>query len=162
MQAEPRGALRLDERVTGRVEPTATLLKVELERRPAIRASIVPRRPAEQRLGRGEVQARPCECAVRIEGAPPAAPRQRQGIGGESFVQRVDRIAFLEQGGAFPPDFDSSKLSVPEWGSLQFSFNDCDNGMVTWTSNAASAAAGYANTTFPIKRLTSIAGTTCP
>jgi len=70
--------------------------------------------------------------------------------------------AFLEQGGAFPPNFDSRKLSVPEWGSPQFAFSDCNNGTVIWTSNAASAAAGYANTSFPIKRLTSIAGTSCP
>jgi hypothetical protein len=70
--------------------------------------------------------------------------------------------AFLEQGGAFPPNFDSSKLSVTEWGSLQFTFTDCNNGNVAWKSNAASAAAGYADVSFPIQRLTSIAGTTCP
>jgi len=70
--------------------------------------------------------------------------------------------ALLEQAGAFPPNFDSRKLSVSEWGSLRFAFTDCNNGVVTWTSNAASAAAGYASTTFPIKRVSSVAGTTCP
>ena len=41
-------------------------------------------------------------------------------------------------------------------------FTDCNNGTVAWKSNATSAAAGYADTTFPIQRLTSLAGTTCP
>jgi len=70
--------------------------------------------------------------------------------------------AFLEQGGAFPPNFDATKLSAPAWGSLQFTFSDCNNGTVAWKSNATSAAAGYGDVTFPIQRLTSIAGTTCP
>ena len=70
--------------------------------------------------------------------------------------------AFLEQGGAFPPNFDSSKLSLARWGFLTFTFNDCGSGSVAWKSNAASAAAGYADVTFPIQHLTSIAGTTCP
>jgi Right handed beta helix region len=70
--------------------------------------------------------------------------------------------AFLEQGGAFPPNFDGSKVTAPAWGSLQFTFGDCDHGTVAWKSNAASAAAGYADTTFPITRVTRIAGTTCP
>jgi len=70
--------------------------------------------------------------------------------------------AFLEQGGAFPPNFDGSKITVPEWGSLQFTFTDCSHGTVAWKSNTASAAAGYADVTFPIQRLTSVAGTTCP
>ena len=70
--------------------------------------------------------------------------------------------AFLEQGGTFPPNFDGSKITVPEWGSLQFTFTDCSHGTVAWKSNTASAAAGYADVTFPIQRLTSVAGTTCP
>jgi plastocyanin len=70
--------------------------------------------------------------------------------------------AFLEQGGSFPPNFDATKLNVTEWGTLQFNFTDCNNGSVSWKSNAASAAAGYADTSFPIQRLTSIAGMTCP
>ena len=70
--------------------------------------------------------------------------------------------AFLEQGGTFPPHFDASKLTVTPWGTLQLSFSDCDNGTAAWTSNAASSAAGYGDVAFPIKRVTKIAGTTCP
>jgi len=70
--------------------------------------------------------------------------------------------AFLEQGGAFPPNFNSANLTAPAWGSLKFTFTDCSNGTVEWMPNATALAAGYAATTFPIQRLTSIAGTTCP
>ena len=70
--------------------------------------------------------------------------------------------AFLEQGGAFPPNFNSANLMTPAWGSLQFTFSDCSHGMVSWKSNAASLAAGYADIAFPIQRVTALAGTTCP
>jgi hypothetical protein len=69
--------------------------------------------------------------------------------------------AFLEQGGAFPPNFDASKLTASAWGSIRFTFSDCNNGTAAWQSNTTSAAAGYADTTFPIQRLTSIAGVAC-
>jgi plastocyanin len=70
--------------------------------------------------------------------------------------------AFLEQGGAFPPNFDSTKVTAPSWGDLTLSFSDCNNGTAAWKSNATSLAAGYGDVTFPIQRLTSIDGTTCP
>ena len=72
--------------------------------------------------------------------------------------------AFLEQGagGAFPPHFNSSSLNAVPWGSVQFTFTDCNNGTAQWKSNAASLAAGYADVTIPIQRLTHIDGTTCP
>jgi plastocyanin len=70
--------------------------------------------------------------------------------------------AFLEQGGAFPPHFDASKVNAVPWGSVQFTFTDCNNGTAQWKSNAASLAAGYGDVTFPIQRLTKIDGTTCP
>lgn len=70
--------------------------------------------------------------------------------------------AFLEQGGAFPPNFDGSKITAPAWGSLQFTFTDCNNGSVQYTANDAALAAGYGSVSFPIQRVTSIAGVTCP
>ncbi|HSE12702.1 MAG TPA: choice-of-anchor Q domain-containing protein, partial [Rudaea sp.] len=70
--------------------------------------------------------------------------------------------AFLETGGRFPPNFNSSMLTTTPWGSLTFTFADCSNGTATWTSNTASAAAGYADVSFPIRRVTSLAGTSCP
>jgi hypothetical protein len=70
--------------------------------------------------------------------------------------------AFLETGGRFPPNFDSAALSRTPWGALTLSFSDCSNGGAIWTPNAASEAAGYAGVSFPIRRVTSVAGTTCP
>jgi plastocyanin len=70
--------------------------------------------------------------------------------------------AFLEQGGAFPPNFDSSKLTAPAWGILEFKFTDCNNGTAEYTPNEAAVGAGYSHVSFPIQRLTSLAGTTCP
>lgn len=70
--------------------------------------------------------------------------------------------AVLEQGGAFPPNFDSTKLAVPAWGALQFTFTDCNTGTASWTASDAARSAGYNDITFPIQRLTSIAGMPCP
>jgi plastocyanin len=70
--------------------------------------------------------------------------------------------SYLEQGGAFPPNFNSNNLTAQPWGSLEFSFSDCSSGSVTWHANATAAAAGYADRTFPIKRLTNIDTLACP
>ena len=63
---------------------------------------------------------------------------------------------------AFPPNFDSRNVTPTPWGSLTLTFADCDNGTAVWAPNAQAAAAGYAAVTFPVRRLTSLAGTTCP
>jgi hypothetical protein len=48
---------------------------------------------------------------------------------------------------------------LTQWGTLTFTFTDCDRGTASWTSTAA----GYpASGSFPIARVTRIAGTTCP
>jgi len=70
--------------------------------------------------------------------------------------------AFLEQGGRFPPNFDSRNVTATPWGSLTLTFTDCDNGTAAWAPNAQAAAAGYAAVAFPLRRLTSLAGTACP
>jgi plastocyanin len=70
--------------------------------------------------------------------------------------------AFVEQGGAFPPHFDESRVAVMPWGFLRLTFTDCDNGTADWTPNTDVAEIGYGATSFPIHRLTRIAGTNCP
>jgi hypothetical protein len=50
------------------------------------------------------------------------------------------------------------KGSLGDWGSLTFTFTDCNNGTASWNSMVA----GYGNGSIPITRLTSIQGTTCP
>jgi hypothetical protein len=47
------------------------------------------------------------------------------------------------------------------WGTLTFTFSDCNNGTMSWHSDVP----GYNNandTPLPIQRLTQIAGTACP
>jgi plastocyanin len=77
--------------------------------------------------------------------------------------------AILQTGARFPPNFNSVDLrrigtgpNPPNlWGTLTFTFTDCNHGTVSWHSDVP----GYNNandTPLPIQRLTQIAGTTCP
>jgi plastocyanin len=74
--------------------------------------------------------------------------------------------AILLAGARFPPNFNPADVHrVPNdastWGTITFTFTDCNNGTVSWHSDLA----GYNNandTPLAIQRLTQIAGTTCP
>ena len=62
-------------------------------------------------------------------------------------------------GVSFPPsNFDTNALKRINWGTLTFNFSDCDTGTVSWISFVPAYGVGE----LPIKRLTSIKGTTCP
>ncbi|MGA9333335.1 MAG: plastocyanin/azurin family copper-binding protein [Rudaea sp.] len=66
--------------------------------------------------------------------------------------------AVLLTGAAFPPNFDSADLTQTTWGTLTFTFSDCNNGVASWNSTLP----GYGSGTLPIARLTQIDGTSCP
>ena len=67
--------------------------------------------------------------------------------------------AYLSLGAKFPPTFVHADDHVTQWGTLTFTFTDCNNGTATWTSTTA----GYPPTgSIPIHAPTTIAGTTCP
>ena len=72
--------------------------------------------------------------------------------------------AIMLTGAKFPPNFneaDVHRVQPQGWGTITFTFNDCNNGTVSWHSDAP----GYNNandTPLAITRLTQIAGTTCP
>jgi plastocyanin len=71
--------------------------------------------------------------------------------------------ATIFHGARFPypaGNFDSNALqgSLGDWGTLTFTFSDCNNGTASWTSTAN----GYGNGSIPITRVTSIQGTSCP
>lgn len=71
----------------------------------------------------------------------------------------VTMPAYLSLGAKFPPAFTHADDHVTQWGTLTFTFSDCSNGTLSWTSTTT----GYpASGSFPITRATSIAGTTCP
>jgi plastocyanin len=75
--------------------------------------------------------------------------------------------ARLLVGAKFPPNFNASDVqgistgNGSSWGTMSFSFNDCNNGEVSWHSSVP----GYDRANdmpLKIRRLTQIAGTTCP
>jgi len=71
----------------------------------------------------------------------------------------VTMPAYVSLGAKFPPAFTHADDRVTQWGTLTFTFTDCNNGTMSWTSTAA----GYPGTgNLPIKRATNIAGLACP
>ena len=66
--------------------------------------------------------------------------------------------AFLSAGGKFPPTTKPSDVTAEPWGTLAFTFTDCDNGVASWNS----IVPGYGSGSLSIVRLTSIDGAVCP
>ena len=61
-------------------------------------------------------------------------------------------------GGAFAPHFDPANVHAQAWGTLTFSFTDCNTGRVVWSSTAP----GYGVGSLPITRLIAPDGVQCP
>ena len=66
--------------------------------------------------------------------------------------------ATVSTGAKFPPSYSESDRTIQPWGSLTFTFSDCNHAIVAWTSELP----GYASGSFAISRLTQIDGTECP
>ena len=76
-------------------------------------------------------------------------------IEGDSVTMNAGRVL----AGRFPPNFNPNTVERRPWGTLKFTFTDCNNGSVEWTStDAAFTASG----SLALTRLTSIDGLTCP
>jgi hypothetical protein len=60
-------------------------------------------------------------------------------------------------GGRFIPNFDSSRITNVAWGSLTFTFSDCNHGRVDFSS-----VSGYGSGSMSLTRLTQPAGLSCP
>lgn len=63
----------------------------------------------------------------------------------------------LTTGGRWVPNFDASKIVNDPWGTLTFTFSDCNSGRVDFTSTLP----GYGSNHMTLTRLTSPAGLTC-
>jgi hypothetical protein len=61
-------------------------------------------------------------------------------------------------GAVFPPNFNASNVIRPYWGTLTFTFSDCNKGQVSWSPEAA----GFTPGSMAIQRLTIPAGLSCP
>jgi len=65
---------------------------------------------------------------------------------------------YLSQGAKFPPSFNSVDVVVKTWGTMTFTFDDCNHGHASWTS----VFPGYPSAgSFPIQRITMPAGLSC-
>ena len=60
-------------------------------------------------------------------------------------------------GGRFPPNFDRQTFMPRAWGTLKFTFNDCNHGHLDW----AATAPGYGSGRMNLTRLALPAGLTC-
>jgi hypothetical protein len=70
----------------------------------------------------------------------------------------LEGIQVVGSGARFPPNFDATHASEQRWGTLTFTFSDCDHGRVDWTGTVA----GYGSGGMELTRLTLPAGLTCP
>ncbi|HZP64873.1 MAG TPA: hypothetical protein VFB32_01070, partial [Rudaea sp.] len=79
------------------------------------------------------------------------------GVGTYSGNTATITEVALTTGGRFIPNFDPSTITKTLWGSLTFTFDDCNHGRVDFAS-----VLGYGSGSMPLTRLTQIDGTTCP
>jgi len=93
--------------------------------------------------------------------------------GGQAWIEAtgpiVGNTAVLQAyypagaGGRFPPYFDPQQLENKFWGTISFTFTDCNTGQVSWLPSATSYyTSGYTSGSMPITRLTMPAGLSCP
>jgi len=66
--------------------------------------------------------------------------------------------AVLPTGGKWIPNFDPASIVANPWGTLTFTFNNCDHGDVTFNS----VFDGYGTGNMHLTRLTMPAGLACP
>jgi phospholipase C len=58
--------------------------------------------------------------------------------------------AIQPSGGFFPPNFNPASIVDPQWGTLKFTFTDCNTGYVNWTTTVP----GYTSGALTLTRLT--------
>jgi hypothetical protein len=87
---------------------------------------------------------------------------QQAWFGGVGSIAANQAVIYAErgQGGAWIPNFDPAAYSHPLWGTLTFTFTDCDHGRVDFAGDGIDSIWGenFMNLT----RLTRPAGVNCP
>ena len=78
------------------------------------------------------------------------------GVGTHAGNVATVTAADQPTGGRWIPNFDASKVVLNSWGTLTFTFTDCDNGRVDFASPTA-----YGSGSMKLTRLTGVAGVTC-
>jgi hypothetical protein len=76
-----------------------------------------------------------------------------------TYTGNTATIAAVAQptGGRWIPNFDPNQIVNNSWGTLTFTFTDCNHGRVDFTSTL-----GYGVGSMNLTRLTQPAGVTCP
>ena len=89
----------------------------------------------------------------------PAGTTQAWFIGVGTYINNTATIAnvILPSGGRWIPNFDPTKIVDKAWGTLKFTFTDCNHGKVEFASSS-----GYGMGSMNLTRLTQPAGLTCP
>lgn len=65
--------------------------------------------------------------------------------------------AFQDTGAKFPPNFNQNDITQTDWGSLTFTFTDCNNGTVSWVSKLPA----YGTGSMPITKLAEVDSLHC-
>jgi len=89
----------------------------------------------------------------------PAGTQQAWFTGAGTYSGNTATITEVEQptGGRWIPNFDPSQVVRNAWGTLSFTFTDCNHGRVDFNS-----VAGYGTGSMNLTRLTQPAGLACP
>jgi len=89
----------------------------------------------------------------------PAGTQQAWFIGTGTYSGNTATVTSVIQptGGRWIPNFDPSRVVNNTWGSLTFTFTDCNHGKVDFVSTP-----GYGTGSMNLTRLTQPAGLACP
>jgi hypothetical protein len=79
------------------------------------------------------------------------------GVGTYSGNTATIPSVLMPTGGRWIPNFDPSQIVPNPWGTLTFTFSDCNHGRVDFNS-----IAGYGRGSMNLTRLTQPAGLSCP
>jgi hypothetical protein len=79
------------------------------------------------------------------------------GVGGYSGNTATIASVVMPTGGRWIPNFDPSQVVANPWGTLSFTFTDCNHGRVDFSS-----VAGYGSGSMNLTRLTQPLGLSCP
>jgi len=80
------------------------------------------------------------------------------GVGTYSGNTATIASVVMPTGGRWIPNFDPSQIALNPWGTLTFTFTDCDHGRVDFSS----VIAGYGSGSMSLTRLTQSLGLSCP
>ena len=89
----------------------------------------------------------------------PAGTGQAWIVGVGTYSGNTATVAEVQQptGGRWIPNFDANQIVHNNWGTLTFTFTDCNHGMVDFNSTR-----GYGAGSMNLTRLTQPAGLSCP